>query len=65
MYLADVFTTAANITGIPGMSIPCGFVNGLPVGLQLQAKPFAEMALYNAAAAYQAVTDWHTKVPQT
>lgn len=65
MYLADVFTTPANIAGLPGISVPCGFVNNLPVGLQLQAKPFAEMTLYKAAAAYQAVTDWHTKIPQT
>lgn len=63
MYLADVFTTPANIAGLPGISIPCGFANNLPVGLQLQAKPFDEMSLYKAAAAYQAVTDWHTKLP--
>lgn len=64
MYLADVFTTSANITGIPGMSIPCGFANGLPVGLQILAKPFDELNIYTAAAAYQAVTDWHNEVPQ-
>ena len=64
MYLADVFTTSANITGLPGISIPCGFANGLPVGLQIQAKPFDEMKLYTAAAAYQAVTDWHNQLPQ-
>ncbi|MFZ2682018.1 MAG: Asp-tRNA(Asn)/Glu-tRNA(Gln) amidotransferase subunit GatA [Patescibacteria group bacterium] len=64
MYLADVFTTPANITGLPGMSVPCGFANGMPVGLQIQAKPFNELALYTAAGAYQAVTDWHTQVPQ-
>ncbi len=65
MYLADVFTTPANIAGLPGISIPCGFANHLPVGLQIQAKPFDELTMYKAAAAYQAVTDWHTKVPQT
>lgn len=64
MYLADVFTTPANIAGLPGISIPCGFANDLPVGLQIQAKPFDEMTMYKAAAAYQALTDWHTKVPQ-
>ena len=64
MYLADVFTTPANIAGLPGISVPCGFANDLPVGLQLQAKPFNEMTMYTAAAAYQAVTDWHTKIPQ-
>lgn len=64
MYLADVFTTPANIAGLPGISIPCGFANNLPVGLQIQAKPFDEMTMYKAAAAYQAVTDWHTQAPQ-
>jgi aspartyl-tRNA(Asn)/glutamyl-tRNA(Gln) amidotransferase subunit A len=64
MYLADVFTTPANIAGLPGISVPCGFANDLPVGLQIQAKPFDEMTMYKAAAGYQAVTDWHTKVPQ-
>ena len=63
MYLADVFTAPANIAGLPGISIPCGFANDLPVGLQIQAKPFDEMTLYRAAAGYQALTDWHTKVP--
>jgi aspartyl-tRNA(Asn)/glutamyl-tRNA(Gln) amidotransferase subunit A len=64
MYLADIFTTPANIAGLPGISVPCGFANELPVGLQIQAKPFDELTMYKAAAAYQAVTDWHTKVPQ-
>ena len=63
MYLADVFTTAANITGLPGISIPCGFAHDLPVGLQLQAKSFNEATLYRAAAAYQSLTDWHKQMP--
>ncbi len=64
MYLADVFTTAGNIAGIPGMSIPCGFAHGLPVGLQLQAKPFGEATLFRAAAAYEKQTDWNTYYPK-
>lgn len=64
MYLADVFTTGANITGLPGISIPCGFAHDLPVGLQLQAKPFDEATLYRAAAAYQSLTKWHEQMPQ-
>lgn len=65
MYLADVFTTPANIAGLPGISIPCGFAHGLPVGLQLQAKPFNEATLYRGSAAYQSVTDWHTQIPNS
>lgn len=61
MYLADIFTTAANIAGIPGISIPCGFAHGLPVGLQLQAPFMQDVHLLRAAAAYQKVTDWHLK----
>ena len=63
MYLADVFTVSANMATIPGMSIPCGFVDGLPVGLQLLAKPFNEQALFRAGAFYQTATDWHTRTP--
>jgi aspartyl-tRNA(Asn)/glutamyl-tRNA(Gln) amidotransferase subunit A len=65
MYLADIFTAPANIAGLAAISIPCGFAHGLPVGLQLQVKPFNEATLYNAAAGYQALTDWHTRVPES
>lgn len=58
MYLADVFTAPGNIAGVPGISIPCGFAKGLPVGLQLQAKPFAESVLFRAAYAYEKQTNW-------
>lgn len=63
MYLNDIFTAPANIAGTPGISVPCGFVKDLPVGLQLQAKPFGEATLLRAAAAYQKVTTWHTYHP--
>lgn len=65
MYLADIFTTAGNIAGIPGISIPCGFANQLPVGLQIQAKPFAEAMMFRAAAAYEKQTGWSRFYPET
>ncbi|MFA5946689.1 MAG: Asp-tRNA(Asn)/Glu-tRNA(Gln) amidotransferase subunit GatA [Patescibacteria group bacterium] len=64
MYLADIFTTAGNIAGIPGISIPCGFAHDLPVGLQLQAKPFGEAVLFRAAAAYEKQTGWNKYYPK-
>jgi aspartyl-tRNA(Asn)/glutamyl-tRNA(Gln) amidotransferase subunit A len=53
MYLNDIFTIPANIAGIPAMSLPCGFVDGLPVGLQIMAKPFDEATMLRAAFAYE------------
>jgi aspartyl-tRNA(Asn)/glutamyl-tRNA(Gln) amidotransferase subunit A len=64
MYLFDLFTIGANLAGIAGMSIPCGFSSGgLPIGLQLQSPPFEEEKLLRAAQMYQAATDWHTRRP--
>lgn len=64
MYLADIYTTAANLAGIPAASIPCGFTSGgLPIGLQLMAPHFEEARLLRVAHAYQQVTDYHTRVP--
>jgi aspartyl-tRNA(Asn)/glutamyl-tRNA(Gln) amidotransferase subunit A len=63
MYLADVYTVSANLATIPGMSVPCGFVDGLPVGLQLLGKPFDESTLFRVGAYYQSATDWHTRTP--
>jgi aspartyl-tRNA(Asn)/glutamyl-tRNA(Gln) amidotransferase subunit A len=63
MYLSDIYTIAVNLAGLPGMSIPAGFVDGLPVGLQLIGNYFEEGRLLNAAHRYQQVTDWHTRVP--
>jgi len=64
MYLFDLYTVSTNLAGIAGMSIPCGFsVAGLPIGLHLQAPPFAEERLLRGAAMYQRTTDWHTKQP--
>ncbi len=63
MYLADIFTTPANIAGLPAISVPCGLANGLPVGLQIQAKPFDEMKIYAAAAAFEEYTEFHKLTP--
>jgi aspartyl-tRNA(Asn)/glutamyl-tRNA(Gln) amidotransferase subunit A len=64
MYLNDIYTIGANLAGLPAMSIPCGFVGGLPVGLQIVGPHFSEGKLLNAAHAFQRETDWHSKVPE-
>ena len=63
MYLSDIYTIAVNLAGLPGMSVPCGFAGGLPVGLQLIGNYFAEGQLLNVAHRYQQATDWHLKRP--
>jgi aspartyl-tRNA(Asn)/glutamyl-tRNA(Gln) amidotransferase subunit A len=64
MYLNDIYTIGANLAGLPGVSLPCGFVDGLPMGLQLIGPHFAEAKLLNAAHQYQQVTDWHKHAPR-
>ncbi|GGE57270.1 glutamyl-tRNA(Gln) amidotransferase subunit A [Streptosporangium jomthongense] len=64
MYLEDVFTIAVNLAGVPAMSVPAGFVDGLPVGLQIIGNYFEEARLLNTAHQFQQVTDWHQKLPQ-
>ncbi len=64
MYLSDIYTIAVNLAGLPGMSTPTGFVNHLPVGLQLIGNYFEEARLLNVAHQYQIATDWHRKIPQ-
>lgn len=61
MKLADVCTLPVNMAGIPAMSLPCGFHEGLPVGLQLIAAAFCEETMFRAAYAYERTTDWHTR----
>ena len=63
MYLSDIYTIAVNLAGLPGMSVPCGFAGGLPVGLQLIGNYFAEAQLLNVAHCYQQATDWHRRSP--
>jgi aspartyl-tRNA(Asn)/glutamyl-tRNA(Gln) amidotransferase subunit A len=58
MYLADVFTASANLALLPAISIPCGFSDGLPVGLHLTGQPWKEDTLLRAAAAIESATDW-------
>ena len=64
MYLNDIYTIGANLAGLPAASIPCGFVNDLPVGLQVVGPHFSEARVLNVAHAFQRATDWHTRVPQ-
>jgi aspartyl-tRNA(Asn)/glutamyl-tRNA(Gln) amidotransferase subunit A len=64
MYLSDIYTIAANLAGIPAVSIPAGFIDGLPVGVQLTGNYFEEGKLLNVAHQYQQATDWHRKIPQ-
>jgi aspartyl-tRNA(Asn)/glutamyl-tRNA(Gln) amidotransferase subunit A len=64
MYLTDIYTVAANLAGLPAMSIPCGFgEGGMPVGLQMVGNYFAEARMLGAAAQYQRATDWHLRAP--
>jgi aspartyl-tRNA(Asn)/glutamyl-tRNA(Gln) amidotransferase subunit A len=64
MYLSDVFTIAVNLAGIPAMSIPVGFANGMPVGMQIMGNYFEEAKLLNVAHQYQQQTDWHKQMPE-
>jgi aspartyl-tRNA(Asn)/glutamyl-tRNA(Gln) amidotransferase subunit A len=63
MYLEDIFTVPANLAGIPGLSLPCGLAGGLPVGLQLLGRPFAEETLVRCGAAFQRATRHHELTP--
>jgi len=63
MYLSDICTLPINIAGIPGLSIPAGFSDGLPVGMQILGKPFAEEMLLRVAYAYEQATEWHKQRP--
>jgi aspartyl-tRNA(Asn)/glutamyl-tRNA(Gln) amidotransferase subunit A len=63
MYLNDIYTIGANLAGLPAVSVPCGLVDGLPVGLQIIGPHFAEGQLLAAAHAWQLATDWHRRMP--
>jgi len=67
MYLGDIFTVSANLVGLPGISVPCGFATGsgtrLPIGLQLMGRAFEETTLLRAADAYERLTEWHKTSP--
>lgn len=64
MYLADIYTIAINLAGLPAMSVPAGFINNMPVGLQIIGDYFAESRLLNIAHQFQQVTDWHKQAPK-
>lgn len=63
MYLSDIFTIGVNLAGLPGMSVPCGFVDQMPVGLQLIGNYFDESRLLNVGHQYQQMTNWHDMIP--
>ena len=65
MKLADICTIPVNMAGLPAISIPCGFVEGLPVGMQLIGKPYGEAAILNIAHAYEQAAGWHKHRPLT
>jgi len=64
MYLSDIYTIAVNLAGLPGISVPAGFSNNMPVGLQIIANNFEESRLLNVAHQYQQNTDWHKQSPE-
>jgi aspartyl-tRNA(Asn)/glutamyl-tRNA(Gln) amidotransferase subunit A len=64
MYLCDIYTNGVTLAGLPGMSIPAGFADGLPVGLHLVGNYFQEARLLSAAHAFQQETDWHLSIPE-
>jgi aspartyl-tRNA(Asn)/glutamyl-tRNA(Gln) amidotransferase subunit A len=64
MYLSDIYTIAVNLAGLPGISMPCGFDQGLPIGVQLIGKHFDEARILNVAHQYQQMTDWHKQAPE-
>ena len=63
MYLSDIFTIPANMAGIPGIGVPCGFADGLPVSLQFMGRAFDEPTVLRVAHVYEQATEWHLQRP--
>ena len=63
MYMQDIFTISSNLAGVPAISVPAGFIDGMPVGMQFTANYFSETKLLNVAHQYQQATDWHRMLP--
>jgi aspartyl-tRNA(Asn)/glutamyl-tRNA(Gln) amidotransferase subunit A len=63
MYLADIFTVSANLVGLPGINVPCGFAGHLPIGFQMLGRRFDEPTILRAADAFERVSDWHKRAP--
>ena len=64
MYLGDVFTLSLNLAGLCGISVPCGFTEGLPIGLQVFGDAYDESTILRVAYAYEQATDWHLRSPE-
>ena len=64
MYLSDIYTVAVPLAGLPGISVPAGFIDNLPAGIQFIGKHFDEAKLLNIAHQYQQITDWHKRIPE-
>jgi len=65
MYLADIFTVTANLAGVPSLAVPCGFINGIPVGMQIIGPDFSEKLLYQVGHTYEQETKWYERRPST
>lgn len=63
MYMSDILTVPVNLAGVPSLSIPCGFSNDMPVGMQIISKHFDEQMMYRVAYAFEKETDFHKKKP--
>jgi aspartyl-tRNA(Asn)/glutamyl-tRNA(Gln) amidotransferase subunit A len=63
MYLADIFTVSVNLAGVPGVNIPCGLSDGLPIGFQLIGRMFDEATILRVADAFERATEWHAASP--
>ncbi|MFQ6073258.1 MAG: amidase family protein, partial [Methanosarcinales archaeon] len=64
LYLSDVNTVPINLAGVPSISVPCGFKNGLPIGMQIIGKHFDEKTILQVAHTYEQNTEWHNKRPK-